>query len=253
MNEEQNLFDYLLRLADDQLVLGQRLSEWCGHGPVLEEDIAISNIALDCFGQANLWLGLAGQIEGKGRDSDRLAFFRDSTEFRNCALVEQPNGDFGRTIARQFLADAYFFELYSRLESSSDKRIAAIAEKSLKEVRYHLRHSSEWVLRLGDGTQESNTRAQNGFDDLWGYTNELFESDTLEQSLAKVGIAPLCSDLKPAWSKRVTELLSAATLKLPDNNRYMFKNSRKGWHTEHLGHLLAEMQILPRSYPDAKW
>ncbi len=248
-----DLFDYLLRLGDDRLILGHRLSEWCGHGPILEEDIALTNIALDCIGQANSFLNLAGEVEGKGRDADKLAYFREAVEFKNLILLEQPNGDFGCTITRQFLFDAYSFLLCESLQTSQFEALAAIAAKSLKEVRYHLRHSSQWVLRLGDGTAESHERVQNAIDDLWMFTGEMFHNDDLEQRLISMGIAADNAVLKPKWDQLIRDVFSEATLQVPDDQSYMSEGSRQGRHSEHLGYILAEMQILPRSYPDAKW
>ena len=247
------VFDYLLRLGDDRLILGHRLSEWCGHGPILEEDIALSNIALDCVGQAISFLKLAGEMEGQGRDEDRLAYFREAIEYRNLMLVEQPNEDFGYTIARQFLTDAYTFLLYESLQTSKYEPLAAIAIKSLKEVRYHLRHSSQWIIRLGDGTEESRERIQLAFNDLWMFTNEMFESDTIEQRLVKQHIAGDSAMLRTKWENLVKEVFDEATLEIPGEQGYFSSGSRQGKHTEHLGYILAEMQILPRSYPDAKW
>ena len=226
-------FDYLLRLGDDMLVLGHRLSEWCGHAPILEEDIALANIALDCIGQANALLSLAGKVEGKGRTADDLAYFRDAMDFRNCLLVEQPNGDFAFTIARQFLFDAYSFHLYQALQEGRHLELAALAIKAVKEVRYHLRHSSEWTRRLGDGTEESHRRMQNAFEELWPFTDELLVTD---------------ENVKPAWDKTVDEVLTSATLVRPKTNG--FRSCR---HTEHLGRMLAEMQSLARSLPGAQW
>src|SRR5437762_3159364 len=198
-------FEYLLRLGDDRLVLGHRLSEWCGHAPILEEDIALANIALDCIGHASALLHLAGEVEGKGRTADDLAYFRDAMDFRNCLLVEQPNGDFAFTIARQFFFDAYSFHLYQALQECRHPELAAIATKAVKEVRYHLRHSTEWTRRLGDGTEESHQRIQNAFEELWPFTDELFVMD---------------ENLKPAWDKTVDEVLTSATLIRPKTNGF---------------------------------
>jgi ring-1,2-phenylacetyl-CoA epoxidase subunit PaaC len=226
--------EFLLRLGDDRLVLGHRLSEWCGHAPILEEDIALANIALDCIGHASALLHLAGEVEGKGRTADDLAYFRDAMDFRNCLLVEQPNGDFAFTIARQFLFDAYAAHLYEALQEHSHHELAAIATKAVKEIRYHLRHSSEWTRRLGDGTEESHRRIQHAFDELWQFTDELFEVEP---------------HLKLAWDNTVNEVLASATLKRPPDNA----PCRRSQHTEHLGHMLAEMQSLARSIPGAQW
>ncbi len=247
-----DLFEYLLRLGDDRLILGHRLSEWCGHGPVLEEDIALTNIALDLIGQANLFLGLAGEVEGAGRDADALAFLRTDVEFRNLQLTEIPCGDFGFTVARQFLFDAYSWHLLGALTSSQHDGLAGLAARSRKEVTYHLRHSSEWVLRLGDGTEESHRRVQDAFDAAWRYTGELFLPDAVDTNLLAQGIGADLPALKPIWDEMVTDVLGRATLDVPDVTPTAM-NSRSGSHTEHLGHLLSEMQFLARSNPGAKW
>jgi ring-1,2-phenylacetyl-CoA epoxidase subunit PaaC len=245
------LFEYLLRLGDDRLVLGHRLSEWCGHGPVLEEDIALANVALDLIGQATHFLRLAGQVEGKGRDEDALAYFRDAIDYRNVKLVELPNGDYGRTIVRQFLFDAWSVLLLEELQRASHTELAGIAAKAYKEARYHVRHSGEWVLRLGDGTEESHRRAQTALDELWPYTGELFAADEVDRLLAGA-ITPEPAALEPAWREVVSDVVRRATLTQPPDE-YMHSGGRQGRHTEHLGHLLDEMQILARSHPGAKW
>jgi ring-1,2-phenylacetyl-CoA epoxidase subunit PaaC len=246
------LFEYLLRLGDDRLVLGHRLSEWCGHAPILEEDIALANIALDYIGQANYLLGLAGDIEKKGRSADDLAYFRDSIDFRNVTLVELPREDFGFAIARQFLYSAFAVSILESLQRSSHVELAGIATKALKESHYHLRHSREWVLRLGDGTVESHERLQTSFDDLWMYTGELFETDEVDKGLVAAQIIPDPAGIASVWRERIETTLDEATLTVPPD-QYMITGGRQGHHTEHLGHLLAEMQILPRSYPGAAW
>jgi len=218
------LFEYLLRLGDDRLVLGHRLSEWCGHGPVLEEDIALANVALDLIGQATHFLRLAGQVEGKGRDEDALAYFRDAIDYRNVNLVELPNGDYGHTIVRQFLFDAWSVPLLEALERTSHAELAGIAAKAHKEARYHLRHSGEWVLRLGDGTDDSHRRAQMALDQLWPYTGELFASDEVDRVLAGT-IAPDPTALQPAWREVVSDVASRATLTLPSEG-YMQSGGR---------------------------
>ena len=245
------LFEYLLRLGDDRLVLGHRLSQWCGHAPVLEEDIALANIALDLIGQATHFLRLAGQVEGKGRDEDALAYFRDAIEYRNVKLVELPNGDYGRTIVRQFLFDAWRALLVERLQRSTHAELAGIAAKAHKEARYHVRHSGEWVVRLGDGTDESHRRTQTALDELWPYTGELFAADEVDRRLGGA-IAPDPAAPEPAWREVVSDVIRRATLTLPADG-YMHSGGRQGRHTEHLGHLLDEMQILARSHPGAKW
>lgn len=245
------LFEYLLRLGDDRLVLGHRLSEWCSHGPVLEEDIALANVALDLIGQATHFLSLAGRVEGKGRDEDALAYFRDAIDYRNIQLVELPNGDFGRTIVRQFLFGAWSVLLLDGLQRATHSELAGIAAKAHKEARYHVRHSGEWVLRLGDGTEESHRRAQDALNELWPYTGELFAADEVDRLFAD-SMAPEPAALEPAWREIVTDVVGRATLTLPADG-YMHSGGRHGRHTEHLGHLLDEMQILARSHPGAKW
>lgn len=247
------LFEYLLRLGDDRLILGHRLSEWCGHGPILEEDIALANIALDLVGQANLLLGLAGKVEGKGRDADALAYLRDSTEFRNLPLLEQPNGDYAHTMVRSFLFDSYDYLLTRALQSSGNADLAGIAAKAFKEAAYHLRHSSEWLVRFGDGTEESHARAQRALDALWRWTGTLFTPDETDTALAAEGIVPDLAALEPAWRGMVTEVVARATLTIPSAPTPTGRGYRRGEHTEHLGHLLAEMQVLQRSHPGASW
>ncbi len=250
---ETALYNYILQLADDKLVLGHRLSEWCGHGPVLEEDIALTNIALDMVGQATALLDLAGKVEGRGRSADDLAYFREAREFKNCLLVEEPRGDFAYTIAKLFIFNSFSYLLYSELKRSSFEPLAAIAEKSLKETLYHLRHSREWVLRLGDGTEESKNRIAEAFADLWIFTGELFKPSDDEALLIKTGVAPDPASLKCKWDELVSVVFKEATLNVPDGKHFMRDGGRRGLHSEHLGHMLAEMQILPRSYPDARW
>lgn len=248
------LFEYCLKLGDNALIPGHRLSEWCGHGPVLEEDIALSNIALDLVGQARAFLTYAGEVEAKGRTEDDLAFHRDVMQFKNFMLTEQPNTDFAYTIIRQFLHSTYTFLLYKKLRESKDATLSAISEKALKEVTYHLRHASQWTLRLGDGTEESNQRTQNALNDLWVYTGELFLNSDFEQELIPQNIAIDNSTLEDEWKKMVAEIIQRGNLNMPDSsNIKMAIGSNKGRHTEHLGHLLADMQFLPRAYPQAKW
>jgi ring-1,2-phenylacetyl-CoA epoxidase subunit PaaC len=247
------LFEYLVRLADDRLILGQRLSEWCGHGPELEEDLALANIALDMIGHAGALYTYAAEIEGKGRDEDDLAFFRDDIDFKNLQMLEQPNGDFAYTIARQFLFSVYSYLLYSKLNKADDDQFRGMADKHLKEIRYHLRHSREWVLRLGDGTEESHRRIQEAFDDLWMYTGEMFDMDEVDRMAAEHGFGADLKELRGEWKKNVSEVIEEATLRVPPDDQYMAGGGRTGFHTEHLGHLLAQMQFLRRSYPDAEW
>jgi ring-1,2-phenylacetyl-CoA epoxidase subunit PaaC len=252
MNTDTALFEYCIRLGDNNLILGHRLSEWCGHGPVLEQDIAMTNIALDLVGQATLFLELAAELEGKGRTGDDLAFLRDAIHYRNALLVEQPNEDFAHTLVRQYLYDVHHYLLFSKLKNSKNERIAAIAEKSLKEIAYHLRHNNEWMVRLGDGTEESHRRMQEAVNDLWTFTGDLFAMNETDEALIKEGIAVDQNKIKPEWEKMVKETLQKATLTIPEN-QYMHTGSLEGKHTEHLGYLLAEMQFLPRAYPGASW
>lgn len=254
--------EYVLRLGDSALVLGQRLSEWCGHGPVLEEDIAMANIALDLVGQARLLLTHAGKLEGRGRDEDRLAYFRDTAEFRNFTLLELPNsgvasmgaaaGDYAVTIVRNALFSAYQCELWQALTQSADAELAAIAAKSLKEARYHFEHSSDWLVRLGDGTDESHARAQRALDTLWPYTNELFAADPVEEAVAASGIGVTSASLRDRWLARVLPVIDEATLTVPKDSAFC-STGRLGVHSEHLGFMLAEMQSLARAHPDARW
>jgi ring-1,2-phenylacetyl-CoA epoxidase subunit PaaC len=246
------LFDYTLRLADTALILGHRLSEWIGHAPVLEEEMALGNIALDLIGEARALYGYAGEVEGKGRDEDALAYRRDAGGFRNLLLVEQPNGDFAATIVRQFLFSAFAQPFWRRLAASRDATLAAIAAKSEKEAAYHLRHAGEWLIRLGDGTEESHRRAQAGLDELWPYTGELFERDAVEDRLIAAGIAVDPEALRPEWQRTVSAVLAEATLAASERV-WMQSGGRSGRHSEHLGHLLATMQFLQRAYPGATW
>jgi ring-1,2-phenylacetyl-CoA epoxidase subunit PaaC len=246
------LFDYLLRLGDDSLILGQRLSEWCGHAPALEVDLSLANFALDLIGQAALLLGLAGAVEGRGRDADRLAFHRDVLQFRNCLLVEQPNGDFAQTMARQFLFSTYQHAMFAALARSTEPRLAEIAAKAVKEVRYHAELAAEWVIRLGDGTPESHTRMADGLDWCWRFVDELFQMDAVETELAARGIAVDKAALRPGFDATVAAVMNTATLPAPVYPRAVV-GGRVGHHTEHLGHLLAPMQYLQRTYPGAVW
>jgi ring-1,2-phenylacetyl-CoA epoxidase subunit PaaC len=252
MSGQDALFEYLLRLGDNTLILGHRLSEWCGHSPALEEDLALSNVALDLIGQTQLWLNLAGEVEGKGRDADKLAYLRDGRDFRNVLLVEQPNGDFAVTMARQFYFDAWHYLLLRELTGSKDSRIAEIAAKGLKEVTYHLERSRDWVLRLGDGTEESHRRMQSAIDDLWMYTGELFESDEIDQAMAREGLGPDLATLHEPWLGLVRATAEEATLSLPQPG-WAQKGGKRGIHSEHLGYILADLQFLQRAYPNATW
>jgi ring-1,2-phenylacetyl-CoA epoxidase subunit PaaC len=246
------LFGYVLGLADDALVLGHRLSEWSGRGPTLEEDIALSNLALDLIGQARLYYSYAGELEGAGRDEDALAFRRDEHAYLNLLLLEQPNGDFAVTMLRQLLYAAFLTPYLAALAASSDLRLAEIAAKAKKEMAYHLRHASEWVVRLGAGTEESHARAHAALEDLWMYTGEMFEMGAAEHLLMRAGIAPDRGSIKPGWERTIASVLAAAGLPRP-RDRWMQSGGRSGRHTEHLGHLLAEMQVLHRAHPDATW
>ena len=246
------LFEALLRLGDDRLVLGHRTSEWCGHGPILEEDIALSNIALDLIGQANLLLQYAGEVEGAGRDQDALAFFRDALEYRNALICELPKGDFGVTIVRHFLHGVFSVLQWEALSRSTDQTLAGIAAKALKESKYHVRHAGEWVIRLGDGTEESHTRAQSAVDLLWPYTGELFMQPTDEAPLVDAGLTVDVATLEAKWRATVDDVLARATLTAPAVT-WMQRGGRAGVHTEHLGHMLAEMQSVARAHPGAQW
>jgi ring-1,2-phenylacetyl-CoA epoxidase subunit PaaC len=250
--DQAALFRYVLRLGDLSLILGQRLGEWVGHAPALEEDLGLANIALDLIGQARLLLTYAGEVEGRGRDEDQIAFLREQGAYLNAIIAEQPNGDFGQTIVRQVLIDAYQLELYERLTSSADAQLAAIAAKSVKEVRYHLRYSSGWLVRLGDGTPESRARVASALEALWPYTVELFAEDELDRAMAELRIAPRLSEVKAAWGARIDTILAEATLQRPADRPHSW-HGKRGQHSEHLGYLIAEMQYLQRSYPGARW
>jgi len=250
--ENKALFEYLLWLGDNSLVLGHRLSEWCGHGPVLEEDIALTNIALDLIGQSRLYLTYAGEIEGKGHSEDDLAYLRDVMNYRNAMLVEQPNGDFAQTMMRQFLFTAFNYHLQNAMLNSTNEQLNAIAGKAIKETTYHLRHCSDWVIRLGDGTEESHKRTQDAIDILWMYTDELFEGIESDKLLIKAKIAPDLKDIRSKWESTIKQVLEEATIKTPGRT-FMMKGGRTGKHTEYLGFILAEMQFMQRAYPGAKW
>ena len=246
------LVEYLLRLGDDPMILGQRLTEWCGHAPALEVDLSLANIALDLIGQANLFLGLAGEIEGRGRDADRLAMHRDVLAYRNAILVEQPNGDFAQTIARQFLFSTFQLPFLQGLTGSSEPRIAEVAAKAVKEVAYHAELSADWVIRLGDGTSESHARMVDGLDWCWRFVDELFRMDEVEHQLVGLGIAVDRTALRAGFDARIADVLNEATIPQPVYPRAVV-GGRVGHHSEHLGHLLAVMQYLPRTYADAAW
>lgn len=247
------LFQGLLRLGDNTLILGHRLGEWCGHAPALEEDIALANTALDLIGQTRHWLSLAGEVEGKGRSEDDLAMLRDVWDFRNVLLVEQPNRDYGHTLMRQFLFDHYHLLMLRGLSESRQERIAEIAAKSVKEVTYHAERSAELVIALGDGTDESHRRMQSALDRLFPYVGEMFETDAVDEALAQDGIAPLPTALRPGFDARVDAVLAEGQLTKPAGG-FAHKGGRTGFrHSEHLGHLLTSMQWLQRAYPGAQW
>lgn len=250
---QKDLAEYYVRLGDDRLVLGHRLSEWCGHAPVLEEELALGNLALDLLDQASLLLESAGRLEGRGRSADDLAFFRDVTEFKNLLLVEQANGDFAFTIARQYLFDAFDLHLAVALEASSDRTLAAFATRAAKEAAYHLRHSREWALRLGDGTDESRRRMQEALGELWIFSGELFEVDDLVRRLADERVVVDPERLRAPWREEVLGTLAAAGLEAPKDPEWMQRGGREGRHGEALGRMLSEMQSVARAFPGARW
>jgi ring-1,2-phenylacetyl-CoA epoxidase subunit PaaC len=243
---------YVLRLADTSLILAQRLGEWSGKAPALEEELGLANTALDLLGQARLFLSYAAELEGRGRTEDDLAFLRDQSAYLNFALVEQPNGDFAQSIVRQFLIDAYLLELYEALQHSADTRLAEIAAKAVKEARYHARYSAGWLIRLGDGTEESHVRSQRALETLWPFVRELFDADELDNQMAETKIAPSLDSIERLWSVRVDEALRNATLKRPAAAPFKWYGKR-GEHSEHLGYLLADLQYMQRTYPGASW
>ena len=246
-------FEYLLRLGDNALILGHRLSEWCGHGPILEQDIAMTNIALDQVGQARSLLQYAGQVEGKGRTEDQLAYLRDVGDYRNVLLVEQPNGDFAHTITRQFLFDAFNYFQFEALKQSSDEHLRAIAAKSFKEIAYHLRYSSEWMIRLGDGTGESHERMQAALEDLWMFSGELTEVTEVDELMLETGVAPDLRSIKKLYDEKIAAIIQEATLVLPADT-WMQSGGKTGqMHSEHLGFILAELQFVQRAYPGMEW
>lgn len=253
LSKDEALVQFLLRMGDNTLILGHRVSEWCGHSPVLEEDIALANTALDLIGQTQMWLGLASDVQGEGKSADDLAFLRDVWEFRNLLLVEVPNEDFGRTLMRQFLFDAWHSIQLGHLMTSSDERIAAIAAKTSKEVAYHLERSADTVVGLGDGTPESHGFMQAALDYLWPYVGEMFVSDEIDAAMLEAGIAPDPASLRADYDTLVGRILADATLSIPES-QFAHKGGRTGaMHTEHLGHLLTQMQWLQRAYPGASW
>ncbi len=251
-NHATAIQQYAIRLADDALILGHRLSEWCSRGPFLEEDLALTNVALDFIGRARMFYGYAAELAGKEFTEDDLAYRRDTREFTNALIFELPRGDFAFTMARQFLIDVFNLAFLTQLQTSTDPQLAAIAGKAVKESRYHLRRSQEWMQRLGLGTAESHERLQNAINELWGYTDELFESDALDAELCAAGIAVDLGKLKVAWEPQVREALSAASIQIPVDN-WQASGGRQGKHTEWLGHLLCELQFLQRAYPGLEW
>ncbi len=249
---ETPLVLYTMRRADDALILGHRLSEWCGHAPMLEEDMALANMGLDLLGQARELYSYAARVEGKDNDEDKFAYLRDVRQYRNLLLLEQPNGDFAHTMVRQFFYSA-FADLYWRaMMKSTDATLAAIAAKSEKESAYHLRHSSEWIVRLGDGTEESHARAQTAIDHLWSFTGEMFNSDASERGLIDAGVSVDAAGLRPQWFRTIADVVGEATLALPKSD-WMQQGGRDGRHSEHLGHLLSELQSMQRTFPGATW
>ena len=245
--------DYLLRQGDNALILSQQLSRLCGKGPALEEDMALTNVALDLLGQTRMWLSYAGELEGLGRDEDKLAYHRDAHEMRCCLLVEQPNGNYADTMVRQFYFDTWHYFLMQGLAKSSDQRIAGIAEKSIKEVTYHLRRSGDLIVRMGDGTPDSHARTQAAADALWMYSGEAFNYDAVDEAMVAQGVAPAADGLRAAFLEHVSEIFAEATLAMPDPAAWMQQGGKTGRHSEHLGYILAEMQFLQRAYPGAHW
>lgn len=252
MTKQEALFNYCLRLGDNSLILGHRLSEWSSKAPIIEEDLALTNMALDLIGRSVALLKYAAEVEGNGHSEDDLAYRRAERKFYNNLLVEQLNGDFAVTIVRQFFNSTFEFLLYEELMKSKDPTIAGIAAKTFKEIKYHLRHACDWMLRLGDGTPESHLRVQNALNDLWMFTDELFEMNEVDEILIKEGIAVDLNMLKTTWKKRINEVILEATLTVPSST-FMQTGSRQGIHSEYLGYIIAEMQYLQRAYPDAKW
>jgi ring-1,2-phenylacetyl-CoA epoxidase subunit PaaC len=248
-----NKVNYLLRLGDNALILSQQLSQLCGKGPALEEDMALTNVALDLLGQTRLWYEYAAELEGAGRDEDKLAYHRDAHDFKNCLLLEQPNGNYADTMMRQFYFDTWHYFLIEGLTRSADPRIAAIAEKSLKEVTYHLRRSGDLIVRLGDSTELAHARTQAAADELWMYSGEVFAYDAVDNAMVDEGIAPSADELRAQWLAHVAEIFAEATLTMPPADAWMQKGGKQGRHTEHLGYILAEMQFLQRAYPGAEW
>lgn len=253
MTNQEALFEYTLRLADNALILGHRLSEWCGHGPILEQDMAVTNIALDFVGQSRSLYQYAAKVEGQGRTEDDLAYLREVYEYKNLLMLEQPNGDFAHTIVRQFLHDAYNFYFYQALVESKDEQLSAIAAKSLKEITYHLRFSSEWTLRLGDGTELSHQKMQTALEAIWNFTGEFFIMDKVDEAMIAAGIGVDLLSVKKLWEAKVADVLSEATLVQPESKEWKRRGGKQGVHSEQLGYLLAELQYLQRVHPGAEW
>lgn len=252
MENNEALFEYIIRIADNALILGHRVSELCGHGPSLETDIGLTNIALDLVGHARVLLQYAAKVEGKGRTEDDLAFLRDIRAFRNVLLVEQPNGNFANTIARQFLFDTFNYHFFAALCNSNDADLEGIAKKSLKELNYHYRYSAEWVIRLGDGTEESHEKMQEALEDVWNYAGELFDIDAVDQAMIEAGIGVNLNEIKVLWEERVDAILKEATLTKPADG-WVLKGGKQGKHSEQMGFVLAEMQWMQRAYPGMEW
>ena len=249
---ENYLYNYLVRLADNALIFGHRISEWTGKAPTLEEDIALSNFALDFIGQSRSLYSYAAQVEGKGRDEDQLAYLKLSHEYKNLLLLEQPNGDFGYTIMRAFIYSTFMHKFWIKMINSADKTLAAIATKAEKESAYHVRHSAEWVIRLGGGTEESHKRIQQSADEVWRFTAEMFETDEVEQSLTEQGIAFDPQDIYQDWLSYVKEIFEIATLQV-NQDVFMRTGGRNGQHSEYLGYILTELQWVQRTYPNSQW
>ncbi|NKB38514.1 MAG: phenylacetate-CoA oxygenase subunit PaaC [Gammaproteobacteria bacterium] len=252
LRDKDLLLQFTLRLGDDALILGHRLSEWCRNGPFLEEDIALSNIALDYIGRARMHYSYASDLSEGEKSEDDFAFLRECRDYQNFLINELPRGDFAQTMARQLILDVFYTLQLEQMSQSKDATLAAIAGKAIKETKYHLRRSTDWVLRLGDGTEESHNRLQAGFDAIWGYVPEMFEQDEVEEKLVKLGVAVNTKDLKPEWEKQIGAILKEATIDVPQQE-WTVRGGRAGFHTEHLGHLLSELQYMQRSYPGLEW
>lgn len=253
MSTDMKLYDFLLQMADDRLILGHRLSEWSGHGPILEEDLALTNISLDLLGAAQELYKYAAEINPEIKDENEIVYFRDDIEYKNLLLLELPNGDYAQTILKQFFYDTFAMFYLQELSNSKDERLKAIADKTIKETKYHWRHSSEWVIRFGDGTEESKKRLLDSLDYLWTYTGEMFETDERFSELIEQGILPEAKKIKKMWLEKVKEIFTKATIEMPDENSFMQTGGRAGRHTEYLGYILHELQFLTRSIPDAEW